>query len=59
MELILAPEHDYPNKTYREFVKMFPDGTKCVSFLAWLRWPKGFICPGIQKASTPWIKVAL
>ena len=51
--MILIPGHDYPN-TYREFVKMFPDDTACMDFLARLRWPEGFICPVCKKTSTPW-----
>ncbi len=33
---------------------MFPDNEACASYLTRLRWPKGFICPGCNAASTPW-----
>lgn len=32
---------DYP-RTYREFVKMFPDNAACAAYLEKLRWPAGF-----------------
>jgi transposase-like protein len=36
---------DYP-ATYQEFLDWFPDDRSCVEFLARLRWPDGFRCPG-------------
>jgi len=53
MELELVSGRDYPN-TYGELIEMFPDEAACAAFLARLRWPKGFVCPVCQTASTPW-----
>jgi len=33
---------------------MFPDDTACASYLAKLRWSKGFICPACNQSSIPW-----
>ena len=44
---------DYP-RTYREFVKMFPDNKSCTDFLNKLRWNDDFICPKCGVSSTPW-----
>lgn len=44
---------DYP-RTYREFVKKFPDDGACVAFLERLRWPTGFICSTCGSIETPW-----
>ena len=37
--------HDYP-RTYQEFQSWFPDELACREYLAGLRWPHGFSCPG-------------
>lgn len=44
---------DYP-RTYREFVKMFPDDAACAAYLERLRWPQGFTCPACRQAIEPW-----
>ncbi|MFZ3132600.1 MAG: IS1595 family transposase, partial [Desulfosporosinus sp.] len=49
----MEQRNDFPN-TYREFVEMFPDDTACATYLAKLRWSKGFICPACKQASIPW-----
>jgi hypothetical protein len=36
---------DYP-QTYQEFRSWFPDELSCREYLAGLRWPQGFSCPG-------------
>ena len=36
---------DYP-RTYQEFLSWFPDELSCREYLAKLRWPSGFECPG-------------
>ena len=36
---------DYP-RTYQEFRSWFPDELACREYLAELRWPNGFSCPG-------------
>ena len=38
---------DYP-RTFQELLAWFPDDQSCLQFLAKLRWPEGFICPGCQ-----------
>ena len=35
---------DYP-RTYAELLSWFPDEAACLDYLAWLRWPDGFVCP--------------
>lgn len=35
---------DYP-QTYQELLAWFPDDAACLSYLALLRWPDGFVCP--------------
>lgn len=44
---------DYP-RTYREFVKMFPDNQACSTYLEHLRWPDGFICPACDTRTKAW-----
>lgn len=44
---------DYP-RTYREFVKQFPDDNACMHYLKKLRWPDGFICPACNASDEPW-----
>lgn len=36
---------DYPG-TYQELLEWFPDNEACLEYLAGLRWPDGFVCPG-------------
>lgn len=36
---------DYP-ATYQDLLTWFPDDASCLDYLAQLRWPKGFVCPG-------------
>ena len=49
----LEAGRDYP-RTYREFVKMFPDEKACTNYLERLRWPRGFCCPACGTKATPW-----
>lgn len=49
----LVAGRDYP-RTYREFVKMFPDEEACAAYLEQLRWSSGFICPACGTTATPW-----
>ncbi|MEX6430738.1 transposase, partial [Ferrimicrobium acidiphilum] len=34
----------YPRST-GEFQSWFGTDADCLDYLAWLRWPKGFVCP--------------
>ncbi|NUQ32926.1 MAG: IS1595 family transposase [Dermatophilaceae bacterium] len=36
---------DYP-ATYQQLLAWFPDNDACLDYLARLRWPEGFVCPG-------------
>jgi hypothetical protein len=36
---------DYP-RTYQQLLTWFPDDAACLEYLAGLRWPGGFVCPG-------------
>jgi hypothetical protein len=36
---------DYPT-TYQQLLKWFPHDAACLEYLARLRWPDGFVCPG-------------
>ena len=49
----LETGRDYP-RTYRDFVKMFPDEEACITYLEHLRWPRGFKCPACDRTATPW-----
>lgn len=49
----LEAGRDYP-RTYREFVKMFPDEDACTTYLEQLRWPRGFSCRACGATATPW-----
>ena len=49
----LEAGRDYP-RTYRDFVKMFPDEEACITYLEQLRWPRGFKCPACDTTATPW-----
>jgi len=49
----LRPSDGFP-RTYREFVKMFPDDMACAAYMELLRWPDGFICPACKMAGVPW-----
>ncbi len=49
----LKAGRDYP-RTYRDFVKMFPDEEACATYLEQLRWPRGFTCPTCDTMATPW-----
>jgi transposase-like protein len=49
----LKAGRDYP-RTYRDFVKMFPDEEACATYLEQLRWPSGFSCPACGTMATPW-----
>lgn len=48
----LVAGRDYPD-TYRGFVEMFPDEAACEAYLAKLRWPQGFVCPGCESNEVP------
>jgi transposase-like protein/uncharacterized Zn finger protein (UPF0148 family) len=52
-QLDLEAGRDYP-RTYREFVKMFPNEEACTAYLEQLRWPRGFSCPACGAGTTPW-----
>jgi len=41
----VAKQPDYPG-TWQQFRAWFPDEQSCVCYLARLRWPTGFRCPG-------------
>ena len=44
---------DYPG-TFQDFDKWFSSESACLEFIAQLRWPEGFICPGCgEKAAKP------
>ena len=44
---------DYPG-TFQEFDQWFSNDNACVEYIAKLRWPKGFICPGCgEKTDKP------
>jgi len=49
----LVAGRDYP-RTYREFVKAFPDVEACAVHLEELRWPDGFVCPACGAVAEPW-----
>lgn len=38
---------DYPRSS-EEFADWFPDETACIEYLARMRWPSGFVCPGCR-----------
>lgn len=38
---------DYP-RTFQELREWFPDDEACLEYLAWLRWPDGFLCPACE-----------
>ena len=40
----------YPRST-GEFQSWFPTDADCLDYLAWLRWPQGFVCPRCQNPS--------
>ena len=35
----------YP-RNFEEFLEWFPTEEDCAAYLAWIRWPAGFVCPG-------------
>jgi transposase-like protein len=49
----LVPRRDDP-RTYREFLRMFPDEHGCAAYLEQLRWVNGFVCPACGTYGTPW-----
>ena len=49
----LLPGQDYP-RTYLEFDTFFPDDDACIAYLARLRWPEGFCCPGCASSLGYW-----
>lgn len=49
----LAPGLDFP-RTYREFVREFPNDDACAAYLELVRWPAGFCCPACQITAVPW-----
>jgi len=53
IDIELIAGKDYP-RTYREFVKMFPDDASCTDILIKLRWSDGFICSKCNMPSMPW-----
>jgi hypothetical protein len=42
---------DYP-VTYQDLLAWFPDDEACLNYLAKLRWPDGFACPGCGSADS-------
>ena len=40
-----TPEHPYP-RTFEEFLERFSSEEDCAKYLQWIRWPRGFVCPG-------------
>ena len=40
----------YPRST-GEFQSRFPTDADCLDYLAWLRWPEGFVCPRCENPS--------
>lgn len=38
-------ERPYP-RTFEEFLEWFPSEEDCETYLEWVRWPEGFVCPG-------------
>lgn len=38
-------EQPYP-RTFEDFLDWFQTETDCESYLEWVRWPDGFVCPG-------------
>jgi transposase-like protein len=47
------PQVDYPG-TFQELLDWFPDDEACLEYLAMLRWPDGFVCPGCGVADEAW-----
>jgi len=39
---------DYP-ESWRELLVWFPDDAACLGYLERLRWPDGFVCPGLRR----------
>lgn len=39
---------DYPT-TFQDLLAWFPDDAACLDYLAGLRWPEGFVCPGCEQ----------
>ena len=37
-------ENPYP-RTFEEFLDWFSVEEDCAAYLAWIRWPAGFVCP--------------
>lgn len=40
-----TPANPYP-RTFEEFLEWFSSEDDCAAYLAWIRWPEGFACPG-------------
>ena len=38
-------ERPYP-RTFEELLEWFSSEDDCSKYLEWIRWPKGFVCPG-------------
>lgn len=43
-------EIPYP-RTFEEFLEWFSSEEDCAKYLSWIRWPKGFICPGCGRTA--------
>ena len=52
-QVSVAAGADFP-RTYREFVREFPDDGACAAYLERVRWPAGFCCPSCHASSAPW-----
>ncbi len=35
-------------RTFEEFLEWFSTEEDCTEYLAWIRWPEGFVCPGCR-----------
>jgi transposase-like protein len=53
MQVSVTGGRDFP-RTYREFVKEFPDDSACAAYLEKVRWPSGFCCPACRTSGIPW-----
>jgi transposase-like protein len=50
---VTTSDLDFP-RTYREFVRRFPDDAACAAYLEQLRWPTEFCCPACAVLGAPW-----
>ena len=43
----------YPGST-GDFLAWFSRDVDCLDYLAWLRWPNGFVCPTCESTEGGW-----